>query len=263
MSETKEARTEAGGGNLGVFRGVPGRSVENVGLLDLRGADVEELKAIESLRNIGAVLIDADRKAALSHVVLENVGSLTAIPADMQVMVGPWQEFSRATVEALSPEQKLLIVGMVLFKPDVPADLVADRFAALEIVGIFLATPAVQGALLGKIRITGVTVTLPDREMPLVHNVGQNRVTPGYLKYLEDGSMYVNMGQTIFGEDVSEELLARKFASYVNVGQTVAPRELLDLLKARCTTNLGDFSASGANDESGADADAGGDADAD
>ena len=41
--------------------------------------------------------------------------------------------------------------------------------------------------------------------------------------------------------DVPEDLLAQKIAVYINVGATHAPSALLDLLKARCPTNLGQF----------------------
>jgi hypothetical protein len=246
MSEaiTSEAQTteSSTSGNMGMIKGVPGRRVENIGLLDLRGARPEDLQQVEWIKNVGAILIDPPLKGALTHIHLENVGTVVEVAPDCQVLVEPWQEFSRATLEAMTPGQKLFLVGMVLFRPDVPSELVAEKFAELHVVGVLMAPAGVQGALLGKLHITGVPVTLPsDKDIPIIHNIGQNLIGNGYLKYLADNAMYINIGQTVLESDVSEELLASKFASYINVGQTVAPRPLLDLLKARCATNLGHF----------------------
>ncbi|HLK60722.1 MAG TPA: hypothetical protein VKU00_29435 [Chthonomonadaceae bacterium] len=229
-------------GNMGVVKGIPGKQIRNVGVLDLRGVTAEQIAQVESIGSVGVVLIDENLRTAMTHIATTDVGSLVEISSDYRVMLEPWIEFSKATLEAMPSGQKLVLVGIALFKPDVPAALAAEKFEALQVVGILLASPGVQGALMSKLQITGVSVTIAETEMSITHSLGQNKVTAGYLSYLADGGLYINIGQTMIEADVPAELLASKFAAYYNIGQTIAPAPLLDLLKARCTTNLGQFS---------------------
>ena len=144
-------------------------------------------------------------------------------------------------MEAMPGKQKLLLVGVVAFKPDVPPALVSEKLDSLQVTGVLLASEAVRGALLGRMQITGATVPLPDNAGPIVHSLGENKITPEYLSRLQDGSVYLNIGQTEIAPEVTEELLARKIATYCNVGQTMAPAALITLLKSRCPANLGAF----------------------
>lgn len=240
--ETGEKELKPGhSSGVGVVNGISGKHIHSVGVLNLRGVTPEQIAQVESIHAVGVVLIDEKLRGAMTHIATDSVGTIVEIGSDYRVVTEPWMEFSKATVEAMPSGQKLALVGIVMFKPDVPAALLAEKFEALMVVGILLAPAAVHGALLGRMEISGVSVTLPDKEMPVRHSLGQNRVTTGYLTYLEDNGLYINIGQTIIAEDVPAELLARKFASYYNVGQTIAPAPLMDLLKARCTTNLGEF----------------------
>ena len=229
-------------GQMGLVKGIPGKHIRSVGVLDLRGVTAEQIAQVESISGVGVVLIDENLRTAMAHITTREIGSLVEIGSEYRAVIEPWIEFSRATLEAMPSGQKLALIGIALFKPDVPAALIAEKFEGLQVVGILLAPAAVQGALLGKMHITGVSVTLPEKEMAVTHCMGQNTVTTDYLSYLADDGLYINIGQTKIDADVPAELLAKKFASYYNMGQTVAPAPLLALLKARCTTNLGAFS---------------------
>ena len=243
MSETEVQELQPGhSGNSGMVRGIPGKHIENVGMLDLRGVSAEELAQLESIQSVGAVLIDADLRSAMTHIALDSVGAVIDIPADARVLIEPWLEFSKAGLEAMPQGQKLLLIGIIFFKPDVPPALVTEKFESLQVVGVVLATAGVQGALIGKMQITGMGATLPEEDLPIVKNIGQNTLSPGYLSHLADGNLYVNVGQTILAPDVQEDLLAKKIKTYINVGHTQGPTPLLDLLKARCPVDLGQFS---------------------
>jgi len=230
-------------GSMGMVRGIPGKHIDSVGVLDLRGITPEQLKELQSIDSVGIVLVDPELRTAMSHIKVNSVGSIVDVSSDYQVMIEPWIELSRAAVEAMQPGQKLAMVGSVLFKSDIPAALVAEKFASLIVVGVLMSTGAVQGALIGKMQINGMSVTIPEGDLPFVHSMGENKVTPGYLTYLADGVVYINVGQTEILPEVTEELLARKIASYYNVGQTIAPQWAQDLLKARCPVNLGQFTS--------------------
>ena len=243
MSGTEVQQQQPGhSGNSGMICGIPGKHIEAVGLLDLRGVSAEDLAKVESIQSVGAVLIDPGLRSAMSHICMDSVGAILDAPADARVLNGPWLEFSKAGLEAMPQGQNLLLIGIAFFKPDVPPALVTEKFEALHVVGVALATTSVQGALIGKMQITGVSATLPEEDLTMVKNIGQNTLSPGYLSHLADGNLYVNVGHTILGPEVSEDLLAKKIKNYINIGLTEGPRSLLDLLKARCSVDLGQFS---------------------
>jgi hypothetical protein len=233
--------TDVWSGSIGMIQGIPGPRIRSVGVLDLRGVPAEQIARIEAVNSVGVVLLDEGNRSALESVTMHSVGAVAVVERDVRLMVEPWLEISRATMEGMPAGQKLLLVGIVFFAPDVPAALVAEKFEWLQVVGILLAGAGVQGALFGKMQITGVSHTLPEVVGPIVRSVGQTKMDAPYLSYLEDGILYLNIGQTIVTEDVTEALLAQKVAAYYNIGQTVAPAPLLALLKARCPTNMGDF----------------------
>lgn len=239
---TVEKQQEPGtSGSIGMVQGIPGRKIDSVGVLDLRGVKPEEVAQIESISSVGVVLIDDALRTAMTKITTDSVGSVIAVEKDYRILVEPFLELSKETVEAMPDGQKFILVGIALFKPDVPAELIAAKFADLKVVGVVLSTAGVKGALLGKMEVTGVSVTIPDGGASVVTSLGDNKITPGYLSHLQDGTTYINIGRTQIESDVTEELLARKFSHYCNVGQTVAPAPLLDLLKARCQNNLGEF----------------------
>jgi hypothetical protein len=226
---------------MGVVQGVPGPHIAEVGVLDLRGVPVEQVAGIESIRAVGFVLLDEANRSALTQASMTEVGSVVVAGPDERVLIEPWLEISRATVEAMPAGQKLILVGIVWFKPDVPPAVVVEKFERLHVVGVLFAGAAVHGALLGKMQSTGVSVTLPDDVGDVVPSIGHNKLTPGYLSRLQDGIFYLNVGATEISPDVPEALLAQKIQTYYNVGATIGPAALLELLKARCPANLGEF----------------------
>jgi hypothetical protein len=238
---------ERGSSGLGMVKGVPGTHITGIGALDLRGVPADEVHKIESLTGVGVVLTDENNRNSLSGARMEGVGSIVEIGLDYRMILGPWIEFSRASIEAMAAGQKLALVGIVIFKPDVPAALVAEKLDGLLVVGVILASAAVHGVLIGKAQITGVSVTLPETDGPVIHCIGETRMTAGYLSHLTDGTTYINIGKTRIDDDVTVELLSKKIASHLNIGVTEAQQPLLDLLNARCTSNLGQFVLPGAD----------------
>jgi hypothetical protein len=243
------AEQKPGSGSVGALSGYPGTRVSSVGVLDLRGVAPELVAQIESIESVGVVLLDEQNQSSLGQAVVKSVGAREVASADMRVLTEGWLEISKATVEGMSPGQKLLIIGLVYFQSDVPPALVSEKFEQLRVVGVVLAGAGVLGALMGRMNITGTTVTLPDEPAPMVRNIGRNDVTPEYLTHLPDGNLYVNVGATVLAEDVTEALLAQKIKSYYNIGATIGSKAQIGLLKARCPVNLGAFKEPGEDEE--------------
>ncbi len=244
--ETKEAKKKRGptSAHNGHVVGLPAKRVAVNGLLDLRGVPVEQLAEAESIVVNGVVLLDEGNRNGLAGVAESHVnGTVTVVDPDTRVVVEPNMDFSKATVEAMPSGQKVMLVGNVYFKPDVPAELIAEKFEKLHVVGILIACEGVYGALMGRMERTGVSVTLPDDVGAVMRSVGVSRWTKEYVERLDDGTTYVNVGVTRVPEEMPVELVERKIASYHNVGVTKAPRAILALLRSRCGTDQGTFKA--------------------
>jgi beta-lactamase regulating signal transducer with metallopeptidase domain len=236
-------------GAPGTVKGVPGPSIQDVPVLDLRGVPASQVARIRLIKDVGVVLLDERNRGALSGASLEDVGATVVAGPEARVMVEPVLEFSRAALEAMLPAQKLILVGIVVFKPDVLPALVRQKFASLNVTGVLLATAGVRGALLGTMQVTGISATLPDDAGPVAHSIGHNQITAGYLSRLPDRSVYVNVGAVEIAPDVSEQLLAQKIAAYVNVGATIGPNPLLDRLKSISIANVGTFAQDDGDDD--------------
>jgi hypothetical protein len=245
---TAEEMDDEGPWQNGVVSGIPGKTVRLNGILDLRGVPAEQVAAMESLTINGIVLLDEANRNGLAEVETSINGSTVVADSDLRVIIQPDMEFSKAAVEAMAAGQKMMLVGNVFFKPDVPPELIAEKFERLHVVGILIACEGVQGALLGKMESTGISITLPDDVGEVVRSMGANEWTKEYVERLADGTTYVNIGATEVPEDVSESLVQAKIATYHNIGVTEAAEPVLSLLKARCKTNMGQFSAPGEED---------------
>jgi hypothetical protein len=235
-----------GGG--GIVKGGGSKRYQDVGVLDLRGVPARQVAQIERIHDVGVILLDEGNRNALRAAV-EDVGATVVAKPGLRVMVEPFLEISKATLEGMPAGQSLLLVGIVLFKPDVPPALVAQKFASLEVVGILLSSAQLQGALLGKMQLTGIQANLPDDAGPVVHSVGANKLTQNYLSRLQDNVVYVSIGVTTVEKDVTEAMLQQKIRTYCNIGVTNGPTRLTDVLKARAAANIGVFSDDDEKDE--------------
>jgi hypothetical protein len=227
----------------GLVKGIPGKRIGINGVLDLRGVAHERVAGIESLKINGVVLMDEGNRDGLADVKTQINGTVLVVDPDLRLIMEPDMELSKAGLAAMPAGQKVMLVGNVFFKPDVPAELIAEKFERLYVVGIVVACEGVHGALLGKGEMTGVSITLPDDVGDVVRSVGESTWTQEYLSRVADGTTYVNIGVTRIPDEVPEDLVERKIRGYHNVGQTVGREAVLALLKSRCATNMGEFSA--------------------
>ena len=230
-----------GSSGNGLVRGVPGKRIEMNGILDLRGVPSEQVAGIESLSMNGLLLLDENNRDALAGVHTEINGSTMVADADLRVVMQPNMELTKAMVEAMPAGQKMLVVGIIYVHPEVPGALLAEKFDDLRLIGVLIASEAVQGALFGKLELMGVTVTLTGKTAAVVRQVGETTLDADYLERLQDDSEYLNVGETRIPADVPEDLVARKIKVYHNVGETTASGPIIALLKSRCATNMGEF----------------------
>lgn len=244
MSQEKnpvEEEAPAGASNTGTVRGVPGPTVMNVGVLDLRGASVEDLAKLERVKNVGTILISPGMTGDLANAVMENVGGMVEATEADRVVIGPVMEIDRAMLEGMPDNQRLIVIGILAFANDAPAELIAQKFELLRLTGILIAPAPVRGALLGKMEHTGIAVTVSPTSGGVIRTMGEQKVTAGYLSHIKPDSAYINIGRTEFDDSVTLDQLKAKISAYYNVGATVARQELREYLQANCAANMGVF----------------------
>src|SRR5262245_3974288 len=112
-TETQETTETDGGSNgksgsnaMGIVKGVPGAEVHAVGVLDLRGVSPEDLQKLKVVEATGAILVDENQKSALAHCKLEAVGAVIELAADEKVMLQPYMEVTKATLEGMAAGQR-------------------------------------------------------------------------------------------------------------------------------------------------------------
>jgi hypothetical protein len=200
QAEGPQAEQEEAGDDMswqnGMVTGVVGRRMGINGLLDLRGVPADQVATIEQLIINGVVLMDESNRGALAGVKSVVNGTIMVAPSDMRVMVQPDIELSKASIEAMQPGQKLMIVGNMFFRPDIPPALIAEKFEDLRLVGVIVMSEGVQGALFGRGEVTGVSIIIPAGITHAVRSVGDNTWTADYLSRLPDGIAYINIGNT-------------------------------------------------------------------
>ena len=234
--------TEAQVQNVATVKGVPGESVANVALLDLRGAAPEDLQRLKELNNVATVLVDTGQGSAIAHVRKRNVASIIEADLAERVIVGPVTEFDAETLEAMADDGRLTVIGITFFDRDATPAVVARKFGRLRVVGVLLCPPGVRGALLDRLEHVGVAASLKLGGGPLVKNIGELRLTAAYLSHLEPASVFVNIGNVEIAPDVTVEGVKAKIGDYHNIGLTEGPEDVIAYLQSHAGTDLGAFS---------------------
>jgi hypothetical protein len=125
---------------------------------------------------------------------------------DMKTQETPYSRSMKYGIQPMLPSESAIFTPGIRSKMSlkshasiVPAARTAPKVrlaspgASLEIVGVLLSTAQLQGALLGKMQLTGIQANLPNDAGPLVHSIGANTLTQNYLSRLQDNVVYVSI----------------------------------------------------------------------
>jgi hypothetical protein len=230
-------------GSVGVLQGVsPGRNIHHTGVLDLRGVPSDQVAQIEEVGSADVMLLDEQNRNALRGVNIHHVGSILIASPDERVIVTPQLDLDYQGIEFMPDELRLLFVGNVFIRPDVPPELVARKFASVRVIGILIAGAGALGALTGRLQFSnGVTVALPEDTGHIVRNTSEVRMVAEYLEALPDDTTYLNFGEVKVNGGVSGSAIQQKIRAYYNLGETSGKPEGLAVLHARCQMNTGSF----------------------
>ena len=208
-----------------------GRSIGNIGILDIREATEESLDGIGTVSNVGMILCSPATAGWVTKLNAGNIGSTVQVPAGASVLTGT-ETWGRTSMEGKEPLH-LVVVGMLLLDPHVPREALQERLHSLTVVGEVSCPDHLSGVLRSKAReVTGQLSAYPWVEGGRFF---ADRVTldDPFLKDLEEGSDIVALDGVSVPEVLDDELLRRKVSSLYIGGRLHCREESLAALRSR------------------------------
>lgn len=214
-----------------------GRSIKDVGMLDLRYAkSAEDLAEISSISDVGVILISEDLIGALGRIDIKDVGTIVPIPTNGNVNCMTGQ--TRLTGEALAsgdPETILVLVGQTF----ITTPVTSVGYKEIRVCGQLFAVRGSEIALTAKIsHLTGQNFFLPADHRIVM---GEESLGVEFLELLPAGTAFVVMGKLYVDEDVPKALLLEKVQEIVLMGEILAPAHLLASLQMITKEKMGEI----------------------
>ncbi|MFD1675908.1 hypothetical protein [Alicyclobacillus fodiniaquatilis] len=212
--------------------------IMNVGFLDLRGVrSAEEFSRIESIMNVGMILVQEDQMAYVGTVPMENVGGIVPVPVgpDVKILSGQ-MEISGESLAAQGDENTILVLAgqLILTSP------VTALKSQLVVAGQLLAPRASESVIGAKLQYSAGQILYYKGGTPRML-VGNNTITADFLEMASDPLTLILIGDTRFTSEVTVDLLRNKVHDLVLIGNVHAPLRLHGALQYLASTKVGDL----------------------
>jgi hypothetical protein len=234
-----------GGGIVG-GEGMGSGGISNVGVLDLTGMkSTEELAGIESISQVGVVLVPESLMSGLLGVPMEKVGATVAVPTgeNVKLVTGQMKTTGEALAGAGREEDVLVVAGQLLVTT--PVEYVG--YGEIIVAGQVYAPEGSEGALTAGIsRLTGQVFYYSGKPRFFV---GEERFGRGFFEVLEGPMAMILVGNFAIERGVPADLLKEKVSQILLAGNLQAPQELLPLVQVLTVEKAGNISALGEGDE--------------
>ena len=208
-----------------------GRSIGNVGILDIRQATEETLAGIRSIGNVGTIFYSPETAGWITRFTAGNVGSTVKAPAEARVLTGE-EAWSRTSLEGKEPLH-LVVVGKLVLHPDVPRDALEQGLESLVVVGTVACPDHLAGVLRARTReVIGKLTTYPWVEGGRFFT---DKVTldGAFLEALGEGSDIAALTDVSAPEVLDDDLLRRQVSSLYIGGRLHCREENLPALRSR------------------------------
>lgn len=211
-----------------------GKSIGNVGLLNLTSATEESIKGIDSIGNAGVVLYSSGNAHLVSMLNIGNLGTSEEVPEGCKFLQGK-VEMDGKYFENVKEPLSLFIAGQVIIKPDVTEDDIENKIRFLSISGQAICPEKLVGVLQSKCsKIEGQIVPYSDN---YYINVGKLNINNSFLKSIGEKTSMAIVGKTSIIDDIDRALLDEKIGSIDIVGKALIKEEYLDILGTRLKNN--------------------------
>jgi hypothetical protein len=213
-------------------------AIHDLAVLDLRTATAEDLSGIQSINDVGVILIPDHLAGALTRININDVGVVAAIPTGVKVSCFTGQ--TQLTGDALAsgdPETILVVVGQAFIKTPV----VSIGYREMRVYGQLFAPRGSESAIGSKLtQMDGQLFYLPVEHRTIM---GSEKLGREFLELLPSPTALVIMGELEFEDNVTVSLLQVKITEIVLMGCIRAPKALVPLLQVITREKMGEISA--------------------
>lgn len=155
------------------------KSFKNIGVLDLRKTTEEEMREIQSIKNIGTVVVREAQLGQMGHIKQVNIGAILSLPENVLFVVQNGSfTLTRAMLESMQQPTLYVINGKFKLEPIQDATLL-DKIYQLMVNGKCIVLETDMGILSGRIQINGKS---------LIYRADERVVDGTYT--LEDNALY-------------------------------------------------------------------------
>lgn len=210
-----------------------------LGVLDLRDVkSVEELRHIEQISLVGAVLLSDDFQGSLASIPMNQIGAIVRVPAGSRVnhISGTMQTGGGLLEQpAADGSDILLVTGELLITS--PFRSVAYR--QVIVTGQMFIPRESESVLAPHVTQTSGLIVPCDHRNPRMF-FGQGRFGKLFFDMMKDPVTLILFGEYVFEADVTPELLREKTAEILLLGMIKAEdKTLVPALQALTTLQQG------------------------
>ncbi|MCC7262257.1 MAG: hypothetical protein IT369_07025 [Candidatus Latescibacteria bacterium] len=213
-----------------------GKSIGNVGVLDLRTATEASVAGIRRIGNVGLVLCSPETAHLVARITMGNLGGTIEAPVDARLLSGQVtinRDFFRDQPESLH----LIVTGQLIIEPEVQAADLEKGLGSLHLSGQIFCPEHLSGALQAKIRTLQGQLQTYDGTLRLV--LGDLLLDEHTLPALAEGSQFAVVGKVQVPKVVDNDLLARKLAKLHLIGSILCHEENAQTILSRLEEKTG------------------------
>ncbi|MSR84514.1 MAG: hypothetical protein EXS58_16615 [Candidatus Latescibacteria bacterium] len=213
-----------------------GKSIGNVGVLDLRTATEVTVAGIRRIGNVGMVLVSPETAHLVARITMGNLGGTIEAPIEARLFSGQViinRDFFRDQLEPLH----LIVTGQLIIEPEVQAADLEKGLGSLHLSGQIYRPEHLSGALQAKVRTLQGQLQTYDGTLRLV--LGDLLLDEHTLPALSEGSQFAVVGKLLVPKVVDNELLARKITKLHLIGSILCHEENAQVLFSRLDEKTG------------------------
>ncbi len=201
----------------------------NIGVLDVRNADPDAIRAIHSIGNVGLLLFGADTRPLINALPIGNLGDMVEAAAHCRVEMGAVRLDSAALSNRSAPIN-MIVMGQVVIAPDVSSADIEQGVEALISMGSLVCPDNLIGVLRPKIHgLMGEATSYPAGcELFVVS--GALELDHQALAAMKDRTALLVNGRLVVPETLPSELLERKLGWIKVNGKLLCNEENLPLI---------------------------------
>lgn len=203
----------------------------NIGVLDLRNADEQSLRAIHSIGNVGLVLYGTQNRGLINLLSIGNLGDMAEMAPHAMLEMGEMR-LNHQSLRTRSAPLSAIAMGEVVVAPDATPEDIEQGIEELVIMGSVICPDNLVGSLSAKIRRLMGTLTGYPAGCELVSVNGSMALDTNAVSAMNDGSVLLVSGRLEVPEPLPSKLLERKLTRIIGDGSVLCNEENAPLLRS-------------------------------